>query len=48
LLRNLAVRWAAVLLTSAALLTPVVGAPADTDGSVVASAPAPQGDMIWG
>jgi hypothetical protein len=47
LLRFHSARWAAVLLTAFALLTPAFDAYGDTAESVVVGAPAPS-DMIWG
>ncbi|MFF1506939.1 hypothetical protein [Streptomyces sp. NPDC058326] len=46
MLRFRSTRWAAVLLTALALMTPALAASADTMDSVV-SGPAPD-DMIWG
>ncbi|MFD3331214.1 hypothetical protein ACFWV1_00910 [Streptomyces sp. NPDC058700] len=40
-------RWAAVLLTAFALLTPTFALTGDITESVVVGAPAPD-DMIWG
>ncbi|MGW3631334.1 hypothetical protein ACWD7F_14380 [Streptomyces sp. NPDC005122] len=40
-------RWAAILLTAFALLTPAFEVSGNTTDSVVAGAPAPD-DMIWG
>jgi hypothetical protein len=40
-------RWAAVLLTALALMTPAFAASGDTTDPTVVSGPAPD-DMIWG
>ncbi|MFD3530995.1 hypothetical protein [Streptomyces sp. NPDC058664] len=47
MLRFRSARWAAVLLTALALMTPAFAASGDTTDSVVVSGPAPD-DMIWG
>ncbi|MER5307001.1 hypothetical protein ABT034_04255 [Streptomyces sp. NPDC002773] len=47
MLRFRPARWAAVLLTAFALLTPAVAMSGDTTESVVVGGPAPD-DMIWG